>query len=111
MSPRSPKGYGDRGPRPDGLNEMDRANLRAILRAMHRKHGTWIAVAHLVSFRRDTVVRFVGQTYSGHMALARAVARAVGLTVEEAIEGRFTITANDEILPRRTKAPGKGAKR
>lgn len=99
MSPRSPKGYGDRGPRPEGLTEMDRANLRALCRVLYRRHGTWIAVAHKLAFRRETVVRFVGQTFSGNMALARTIARACGLTVEEALDGRFTITAKDEIIP------------
>lgn len=111
MSPRSPKGYGDLGPRPNGLTEMDRANLRALCRVLYRRHGTWIAVAHRLAFRRETIVRFVGMTFSGNMALARTIARACGLTVEEALDGRFTITAKDEILPKRPAATGKrGAK-
>ncbi len=78
---------------------MDRANLRALCRVLYRRHGTWIAVAHLLVFRRETIVRFVGQTSEGNMALARTIARACDLTVEQALDGRFVITAKDEILP------------
>lgn len=90
--------------RPDGLTEMDRANLRALCRVLYRRHGTWIEVAHLLAFRRETIVRFVGMTHPGHMALARTIARACGLDIEDALDGRFTVTQDDKILPQR---PGK----
>ncbi|TKD05106.1 hypothetical protein [Polyangium fumosum] len=73
---------------PGGLLEIQRANLRALLRHLHRELGSWILVAHKVGFRRAVVLGFCDGTNPGNMALARSIARAVGLTVEDALAGK-----------------------
>ncbi|MDI1429612.1 hypothetical protein [Polyangium sorediatum] len=73
---------------PGGLLEIQRANLRALLRHLYREHGTWIAVAHLVSFRRSFVLAFCDGTEPGNMALARSIARAAGLSLDDALAGK-----------------------
>ena len=73
---------------PGGLLEIQRANLRALLRHLFREHGTWIAVAHAVSHRRSVVLAFLDGTEPGNMALARSIARAVGLSLDDALAGK-----------------------
>ncbi|MRG92545.1 hypothetical protein [Polyangium spumosum] len=73
---------------PGGLVEIQRSNLRALLRHLHREHGTWTKVAHLVSFRRAVVLAFCDGTNPGNMALARSIARAVGLSLDDALAGK-----------------------
>jgi len=70
------------------LIEIQRSNLRALLRHLHREHGTWIAVAHLLGFRRAVVLAFCDGTEPGNMALARSIARAVGLSLDDALAGK-----------------------
>ncbi|MDI1481459.1 hypothetical protein [Polyangium sp. y55x31] len=70
------------------LIEIQRANLRALLRHLFREHGTWIAVAHAVSHRRSVVLAFLDGTEPGNMALARSIARAVGLSLDDALAGK-----------------------
>ena len=110
MNAYSPKGYGDRGPRPDGLTEMDRRNLRALLLTMFRREGTWIKVAHLLAFRRETVKGFYDGKNEGGIALARTIARAVDLSIEDALDGRFIITAKNEIRARKPSTAKRGGK-
>jgi len=104
MNAYDPKGYGDRGSRPNGLTELDRANLRALLRTLFRQHGTWVKVAHLLAFRRETVKGFFDGKLDGNMALARSIANVVKLDIEDALDGRFVITAKGEILPQKRGA-------
>ncbi|MRG94205.1 hypothetical protein GF068_20100 [Polyangium spumosum] len=73
---------------PGGLIEIQRANLRALLRHLFREKGTWIAVAHAVSFRRSVVLAFMDGIEPGHMALARSIARTVGLSLDDALTGK-----------------------
>ncbi|MRG90492.1 hypothetical protein [Polyangium spumosum] len=70
------------------LIEIQRSNLRALLRHLHREHGTWTKVAHLVSFRRSFVLAFCDGIEPGNIALARSIARAVGLSLEDALVGK-----------------------
>ncbi|MDI3291019.1 hypothetical protein [Polyangium sp. 15x6] len=70
------------------LIEIQRSNLRALLRHLHREHGTWIAVAHKLGFRRSFVLAFCDGTELGNMALARSIARAVGLSLDDALAGK-----------------------
>ena len=80
--------FRDRPLRGSDLIELQRANLRALLRHLFREHGTWTKVAHLVSFRRAVVVGFFDGTEPGNMALARSIARAVGLSLDDALGGK-----------------------
>lgn len=73
---------------PGGLVEIQRANLRALLRHLHRELGSWILVAHRVGFRRSVVLAFCDGTNPGNMALARSIARAVGLSLDDALAGK-----------------------
>ncbi|MDI1437060.1 hypothetical protein [Polyangium sorediatum] len=70
------------------LIEIQRSNLRALLRHLHREQGTWIAVAHKLGFRRSFVLAFCDGTEPGNIALARSIARAVGLSLDDALAGR-----------------------
>ncbi|TKD08961.1 hypothetical protein [Polyangium fumosum] len=80
--------FRDRPLRGSDLIEIQRANLRALLRHLHREHGTWIAVAHQLGFRRSFVLAFCDGTEPGNMALARSIARAVGLSLDDALAGK-----------------------
>ncbi|TKD10456.1 hypothetical protein [Polyangium fumosum] len=70
------------------LIEIQRANLRALLRHLHREQGSWVRVAHTLGYRRAVVVGFFDGTEPGNMALARSIARAVGLSVDDALAGK-----------------------
>ena len=70
------------------LIELQRSNLRALLRHLHREHGTWTKVAHLVSFRRSFVLAFCDGSEPGNIALARSIARVVGLSLDDALVGK-----------------------
>ncbi|MDI1447275.1 hypothetical protein [Polyangium sp. 6x1] len=69
------------------LIEIQRSNLRALLRHLYREHGTWTKVAHLLRFRRAVVVGFFDGTEPGNIALARSIARALGLSLDDALAG------------------------
>ncbi|MRG91587.1 hypothetical protein [Polyangium spumosum] len=73
---------------PGGLVEIQRSNLRALLRHLFREKGTWIAVVHKLGFRRSVVLAFLDGTNPGNMALARSIARAVGLSLDDALSGK-----------------------
>jgi len=75
------------------LIEMQRGNLRALLRQLHREMGSWVRVAHSLGFRRSSVVGFFDGSEPGNMALARSIARAANLTIEAALDGHFYIGA------------------
>jgi len=80
--------FRERPLRGSDLIEIQRSNLRALLRHLHREHGTWIAVAHLLGFRRSFVLAFCDGTEPGKMALARSIARAVGLSLDDTLAGK-----------------------
>ena len=81
------RAYTPKPPRPAGLIAIDRANLRALLRHLHREMGSWVRVARAVGARRGLVVAFFREEHEGHVTLARGIARAVGLSYEDAIAG------------------------
>ena len=70
------------------LIEIQRANLRALLRHLHREQGSWVRVAHTLGYRRAVVLGFFDGTEPGNMALARSIARAVGLSLDDALTGK-----------------------
>ena len=70
------------------LIELQRSNLRALLRHLSRELGTWTHVAHKIGFRRSYVLAFMDAIEPGNMALARSIARAVGLSLDDALIGK-----------------------
>jgi hypothetical protein len=70
------------------LNEMQRANLRALVRHLFREQGTWIRVARVLGYRRSAVLAFMDGIEPGNRALARCIARALGLSLDEALIGK-----------------------
>ncbi len=80
--------YRDRPLRGTDLIEIQRANLRALLRHLHREQGSWVRVAHTLGYRRSVIVGFFDGVEPGNMALARSIARAVGLSLEDALAGK-----------------------
>lgn len=80
--------YRERPLRGLDLIEIQRANLRALLRHLYREQGSWVRVAHTVGYRRSVVVGFIDGIEPGNMALARSIARAVDLPVEDALAGK-----------------------
>lgn len=74
------------------LNEMQRANLRALLRQLHREYS-WITIARLLGFRRAYIRDFFDGNEPGSMALARGIAAASELDLDVALQGLFIITA------------------
>jgi len=82
------KAYIPKPARPEGLIEIDRANLRALLRHLHREHGSWVRVARAVSYSRRVVVAFYRGEHKGNTTLARGIAKACGLSFEDAIAGK-----------------------
>ena len=78
--------------RRNGLSVMAESNLRVLLRQLYREHGSWIGVARVLRMRRASVESFYYDERSGSLALARAVAKAVGLDLQVALEGRFVVT-------------------
>lgn len=73
------------------LTEMQRGNLRVLLRQLHRELGSWVRVAHAVGARREVVKGFFDGAEPGHCALARGVASAAKLDLDVALSGRFVI--------------------
>ncbi|MBK9265400.1 MAG: hypothetical protein IPM54_37145 [Polyangiaceae bacterium] len=73
------------------LNEMQRSNLRALLRQMRREHGSWIVIARLLRIRRSTIKAFFDGDEPGNMALARGIAAASELELHTALAGAFVI--------------------
>jgi hypothetical protein len=74
------------------LVEMQRSNLRALLRQRHRELGSWVAIARLLRIRRSSVKGFFDGDEPGNMALARGIAAASELDLDVALAGHFTIT-------------------
>jgi hypothetical protein len=85
--------YRARPLRGNDLNEMQRANLRALLRQLHRELGSWVVIARLLRIRRSSVKGFFDGDEPGNMALARDIAAASEIDLDVALDGRFTITA------------------
>lgn len=83
--------YRARPHRGKDMNEMQRSNLRVLLRVLYRAHGSWIAVARVTRIRRKSIEGFYHDDEPGNLALARAVAKATNLELETALEGRFVI--------------------
>lgn len=75
------------------LNEMQRSNLRVLLRQMKREHKSWIVIARLLGFRRTYIRNFFDGNEPGNMALARGIAAASELELDVALDGHFIITA------------------
>lgn len=73
------------------LNEMQRANLRALLRQLRREYS-WITIARLIGFRRTYIRDFFDGDEPGNIALARGIAAATELDLDVALAGHFTIT-------------------
>jgi uncharacterized membrane protein len=84
--------YRARPHRGTDLNEMQRANLRALLRQMYREHKSWIVIARLLRIRRASIMAFFAGDEPGNMALARGIAAASELDLDVALDGHFTIT-------------------
>lgn len=78
--------------RRNGFTVMERANLCVLLRQLYREQGSWIAVSRVLRIRRTSVESFYYDERPGNLALARAIAKATGLDIEVALEGRFVIT-------------------
>ncbi|MBK9259819.1 MAG: hypothetical protein IPM54_08275 [Polyangiaceae bacterium] len=74
------------------LNEMQRANLRALVRQLRREYS-WITIARLLGFRRAYIRDFFDGNEPGSMALARGISAASELDLDVALDGRFTITS------------------
>ncbi len=74
------------------LLEMQRSNLRALLRQLRREHGSWIRVARALRMRRSSVKGFFDDVEPGNMALARAIATATKLDLDVALAGHFIVT-------------------
>ena len=71
---------------------MQRSNLLALLRVLYREHGSWIGVARALRMRRASIESFYYDERPGTIALACAIAKATGLDLEVALDGRFVIT-------------------
>ena len=84
--------YRQRPHRGKDMTEMQRSNVRVLLRVLYREHGSWIAVARVTRIRRATLVGFSHDDERGNLALARAVAKATGLDLDVALDGRFVVT-------------------
>lgn len=70
---------------------MQRSNLLALLRVLYREHGSWIGVARVTRIRRKSIEGFYHDDEPGTLALARAVAKATGLDLDVALDGRFVV--------------------
>lgn len=84
--------YRQRPHRGTDLNEMQRANLRALLRQLRREYS-WITIARLLGFRRAYIRDFFDGIEPGGMALARGIAAASELDLDVALAGEFVIGA------------------
>jgi len=78
--------------RRNGLSVMAESNLRVLLRALYRTHGSWIVVGRELRIRRTTIEGFYHDDKPGNMALARAIATATGLDLDVALGGHFVVT-------------------
>lgn len=85
--------YRARPHRGKDMTEMQRSNVRVLLRVLYRIHGSWIAVARVTRIRRKSIEAFYHDGDPGNLALARAVAKAVALDLDVALEGRFVVLA------------------
>ena len=86
--------YRQRPHRGKDMTEMQRANIRVLLRVLYRLHGSWIAVARVTRIRRKSIEAFYHDGDPGNLALARAVATATKLDLVVALEGRFVVMHN-----------------
>lgn len=83
--------YRQRPLRGKDMTEMQRSNVRVLLRVLYRQHGSWIAVARVTRIRRKSIEGFYHDDEPGNLALARAVSKVVGLDLETALDGRFVV--------------------
>jgi len=86
--------YRQRPHRGKDMTEMQRSNVRVLLRVLYRLHGSWIAVTRITRIRRKSIEGFYHDGEPGNLALARAVAKATNLELETALEGRFVVLAS-----------------
>lgn len=80
--------------RGNGFTVLQRDNLLVLLRVLYRQHGSWIGVARATRIRRATLEGFYHDDKPGGLALARAIAKATGLDLDVALEGRFVVMTN-----------------
>ncbi|MBK9263654.1 MAG: hypothetical protein IPM54_28095 [Polyangiaceae bacterium] len=83
--------YRARPHRGKDMTEMQRSQVRVLLRVLYRIHGSWIAVARVTRIRRKSIEGFYHDDEPGNLALARAVAKATGLALDVALDGRFVV--------------------
>jgi hypothetical protein len=98
-----------RGSRPlhrGELFELQRSNLRALLRQLYREKRTWLAVTNSLGIRRSIVRAFMDGKNPGDMTLAQRVALASGLDLDVALAGRQVVggwpSSHEGIASRRT---------
>jgi hypothetical protein len=84
--------YRQRPLRGKDMTEMQRSNVRVLLRVLYREHGSWIAVARVTRMRRKSIEGFYHDDEPGNIAIARAVAAATKLDLDVALDGRFVVT-------------------
>ncbi|MFO0656348.1 MAG: helix-turn-helix transcriptional regulator [Polyangia bacterium] len=71
------------------LTLTEQKHVRTGLRYLRRRLGTWKAVAESIHFSHVMVVRVVGEQYPVSASMAFRVARAIGASVDELLEGHF----------------------
>jgi hypothetical protein len=70
------------------LTKQEQANVRAALRFLHVRLGTWEMVAKALRFKRSTIMDSVsGAVVSA--SLAFRTARLAGVPVDDVLAGRF----------------------
>jgi hypothetical protein len=84
--------YRQRPLRGKDMTEMQRSNVRVLLRVLYREHGSWITVARVTRMRRKSIEGFYHDDEPGNRALARAIATATKLDLDVALDGRFVVT-------------------
>lgn len=105
-----------RPPRRPDLTEIQRANLRALVKHLFRELGTWIRVARAIGYRRSYVLAFQDGIEPGTRAFARKIARAVSLTLDAALLGKApprkipVLVIVDPLAPKPARKVRKGAR-
>jgi hypothetical protein len=77
-------------PNPPPITKEEEAHIRATLAFLHAKIGSWARVAKIVRSRRRTLRRVrAGRRIRTLRALARRLAKIVGVTTADLLAGRF----------------------
>jgi hypothetical protein len=77
----------------DRLPPDEQANVKAALRVLRVRHGTWVVLGRMLKLHPKTLERMLGRKGKPVPGLAIRLARLAGCSVEDVLSGAFARAA------------------